>query len=224
MAQADGGKRAWRQILVSGIVLGAFALAGAALVAVTEVSTRDIIARNEHDALLRSLHEIIPPNRYNNDLAHDTITVEDADYLGTNEPVTVYRARKDGKPVAAIFTSVAPDGYNGSIHLLVGIYTDGTVAGVRVVSEQETPGLGDKVERSKTDWITRFAGHTLGNPPRAQWAVKKDGGVFDQFTGATITPRAVVKAVRNTLIYFHAHHEAVFATPGPSAKTHDPHQ
>ncbi|HEX6928013.1 MAG TPA: RnfABCDGE type electron transport complex subunit G, partial [Gammaproteobacteria bacterium] len=138
------------------------------------------------------------------------ITVTNPELLGTPVPVTVYRAYKDGEPVAALFTSVAPDGYSGPIYLLVGIHADGRIAGVRVLGHKETPGLGDPIEIERSDWITGFDGRSLGDPPPQQWDVERYGGVFDQFTGATITPRAVVRAVRNTLLYFERHREEIF--------------
>lgn len=199
-----------RHVLVTGLFLFLFAVAGAALVALTHDNTADRIHENEKAALLRNLHIIIPPERHDNDIFHDTIEL-DVPELSQDEPVVVYRARKGGWPVAAVFTVVAPDGYNGKIKLLVGINLDGTVAGVRVVSHKETPGLGDAIEREKSDWIEVFRDKSIGNPPLDQWKVKRDGGNFDQLTGATITPRAVVKMVRQTLLYFLAHRDEVFA-------------
>ena len=122
----------------------------------------------------------------------------------------MYRARLRGEPVAAIFRSIAPDGYSGKIHLLVGVYIDGSLAGVRVVKHAETPGLGDAVEIRKSSWIEDFAGKSLTNPSQDRWRVKRDGGDFDQFTGATITPRAVVAAVRNTLLYYQQNTDMIF--------------
>ena len=123
---------------------------------------------------------------------------------------TVYRARKDGAPVAAVFTSIAPNGYSGTIKLLVGVYYDGSLAGVRVINHKETPGLGDKINEKKTNWILKFKGLSLTNPVESQWAVKKDGGEFDQFTGATITPRAVVTAVKKSLQFFEQNRDELF--------------
>ena len=126
------------------------------------------------------------------------------------KPVTVYRARKSGKPFAAVFSTVAPDGYSGEIRLLVAVKADGSLAGVRVLEHKETPGLGDLIDESKSRWILGFDGLSLGNPPEKQWKVKRDGGSFDQFTGATVTPRAVVEAVKNILSFFKANQEKVF--------------
>lgn len=200
-----------RHMLGAALVLTLFAMAGTALVASTYQHTRKRIARNERLALLRNLQELVPKDRYDNDPVADTIEVTDPQWLGTAKPVTVYRARKAGKPVAVVFAPVAPDGYNGAIRLLVAIDADGTLAGVRVLSEHETPGLGDNIEPSHTNWIFGFTGRSLHNPPDSKWKVKKDGGVFDQFTGATITPRAVVGAVHRALVYFSHHEQRLFA-------------
>jgi electron transport complex protein RnfG len=202
-----------RNILTTTVILVLFAIIGTGLVAYTYQQTEEQIAENERQALLQSLRAIIPPDKYDNEIFTDTVQVQAPQMLGSPRPITVYRARKDGKPVAAALTPVAPDGYNGAIKLLVGIYYDGTVAGVRVVSENETPGLGDAIEADRSDWIFSFSGKSLGKPPESKWAVKRDGGVFDQFTGATITPRAVVKAVRKTLVYYRDHRDQLFAKP-----------
>lgn len=194
-----------RQITLTGILLFLFAVAGTALVAFTFDATAQRIAANEREALLRNLHVLISPSRHDNDIFTDVIEVRDI-LLG-NEPVTVYRARMEGWPVAAVLTPVAPDGYSGRIKLLVGINLDGSVSGVRVLTHKETPGLGDGIDAERNDWILGFDGRRLGNPETEQWKVKRDGGVFDQFTGATITPRAVVNAVRKTLIYFERERE-----------------
>lgn len=196
-------------IVQATLLLTVFAILSASLVAVSFQFTYEQILVNERAALLRNLNEIITDNQYDNELFQDTLKVQDS-LLGTAEPLTVYRARKAGKPVAAIFTSVTWEGYNGSIRLLVGTYYDGTVAGVRVVSHQETPGLGDSIELRKSKWILNFNGHSLQHPGQESWKVKRDGGVFDQFTGATITPRAVVKAVKNTLLFYQQHREEIF--------------
>ncbi len=199
-----------RNIITSAVMLGLFAMIGTALVAFTFDVTHERIAATERADLLRNLHRIVPAERHDNDLFTDTIQVIAPEFLGTSAPVTVYRARKEGKPVAVVLSPVAPDGYSGDIRLLVGIYEDGTLAGVRVTSQHETPGLGDLIDESRSDWILKFTGRSLKNPTEKQWKVKKDGGAFDQFTGATITPRAVVKAVRNALIYFKQHEDKLF--------------
>ncbi len=200
-----------RQILLSGLFLGLFAVAGTTLVAVTEHATRNAIRANERALLLRNLYALLPADELDNDIASDTLRVPADELLDRDAPTLVYRARRAGEPVAAIFNPVAPNGYSGRIHLLVGVYVDGRVAGVRVVKHAETPGLGDAIEVRKSPWITTFAGRSLGDPPLDAWAVKRDGGAFDQLTGATITPRAVVEAVRDTLLYYRRNADMIFA-------------
>lgn len=206
-----------RQIWISSAILAGFAVAGSALLGLTEGGTREQIAANEQAFLINSLNEVLPATEYDNDLLADTTQITDADALGTESPVTVYRARKEGRAVAALFTVTAPDGYSGDIRLLVGIRFDGSLSGVRAVNHRETPGLGDAIEVSRSDWILGLAGRSLSDPQEARWKVKKDGGEFDQFTGATITPRAVVQAVKKALLYFRTHRDALFASAAEDA-------
>ncbi|KAB7623197.1 electron transport complex subunit RsxG [Alkalilimnicola sp. S0819] len=205
-----------RQMLIAAALLAGFAVAGTGLVAWTQYQTADRIAENQRQTLLDRLNQILPAAAYDNELVDDTLAL-DAPILGGQPPQTVYRARRRGQPVAAIFTVVAPNGYSGPIRLLVGVYRSGELAGVRVVGHAETPGLGDAVESEKSDWIHGFQGKRLGDPPAQAWKVRKDGGAFDQFTGATITPRAVVAAVKRTLEYHAAHREAIYAAPAERA-------
>ncbi len=198
------------QILLSGLFLWIFAVLGTSLVAITEESTKERIADNERRVLLRNLYALLPADKFNNDIVEDTKQVQLSKLLGTDQDSTVYLARLNGEPVAAIFNSIAPNGYNGKIHLLIGIYHDGSLAGVRAVKHRETPGLGDVIELRKSDWVLGFNGKSLDNPGRDKWAVKRDNGVFEQFTGATITPRAIVAAVKNTLIYYEQNRDTVF--------------
>jgi electron transport complex protein RnfG len=201
----------YRQSIITAVILLLFAVIGTALVAWTFDSTRDRIIANERATMLRKLHQLIPPERHDNSLIEDSVQVGDETLLGTPDPVTVYRARLDGKPVALVIASLAPDGYSGSIKLLVGINHNGTLTGVRVVAHRETPGLGDAIDETRSDWIHVFDGKSLEDPVIDKWEVKKDGGVFDQLTGATITPRAVVRAVRQALLYYRRHQETLFA-------------
>ncbi len=201
----------YRSSAITAVILFLFAVIGTGLVAVTYDSTSERIAANERERLLRKLHVLVPPARHDNDLFADTLTVRDEILLGTSEPVTVYRARRGGLPVALVMAPVAPDGYSGSIRLLVGINHDGTLSGVRVVTHRETPGLGDAIDEERSGWIYGFDGKSLENPPAARWEVRKDGGDFDQLTGATITPRAIVGAVRRSLLYYREHREALFS-------------
>lgn len=202
-----------REMLIAAGLLVAFAVVGAGLVAYTHDSTEDEISANERLYLLRQLNQILPAEAYDNAITEDLTQVRAPEALGSAEALPVYRARRNGEPVAAILTTVAPNGYGGPIKLLVGVRTDGTVAGVRVVSHNETPGLGDPIDAERSDWIRGFTGKSLGQPPVEDWAVRKDGGVFDQFTGATITPRAVVAAVKRTLAFYQRHEAALFAAP-----------
>ncbi len=199
-----------RQVLISGIFLWVFAVAGTTLVALTEFGTRESIIENERQVLLRNLHALLPSDKLDNDIVTDTLELPSSPLLGTDNVSIVYRARLGGEPVAAIFNSIAPNGYSGKIHLLVGINRNGSLAGVRVIKHAETPGLGDAVEIRKSPWIKSFDGKSLTNPGPSGWQVKRDGGDFDQFTGATITPRAVVAAVRNTLLYYQQNADMIF--------------
>ncbi len=185
-----------RQMMKSGGLLAAFGVVTAALLAGVYALTKDQIAAAQQARLLRELVAVLPADQYDNDVTADTLRIDDARLGGAS---TVYRARRGQRPVASIFTVTTPDGYSGDISLLVGVTTDGTVTGVRVTGHRETPGLGDKIELRISEWILGFTGLSLDNPARDDWTVRKDGGHFDQFTGATITPRAVVKAVARTL-------------------------
>lgn len=203
----------YRQIIITGTILFLFATFGTLLVAYTFDATKEQIALNERETLLRKLHQLVPANSHDNILLEDTLSVQDA-LLGTDKPVTVYRARKAGQPVALVLSPIAPDGYSGIIKLLVGINTDGKLTGVRVVAHRETPGLGDGIEEERSNWIFGFDSRSLGDPVLNRWRVKRDGGDFDQLTGATITPRAIVKAVRQCLLYFQQHQAMLFAASG----------
>jgi len=194
-----------RYILVSGLILGLFAVVGTALVGITHQVTEEKITTNERMALLRKLNQILPSEKYDNDLLHTTITLEADNRLGQEKASTIYIAKRENDISAMIFPVIAGKGYSGEIKMLVGINIDGTLAGVRIVSHKETPGLGDAMEIDKSDWVLGFNGKSLNEPAETQWKVKRDGGAFDQFTGATITPRAVVQAVHLCLVYFDRH-------------------
>jgi electron transport complex protein RnfG len=197
-------------MLKNSLVLGLFAIVTVGLVAVLQQATAGRIANAEREAQVRALSEILPQGSYDNHLLDNSIQLHDP-LLGSKSPQTAYIALKDGKPSAVILRATAPDGYSGAIHLLIGIQADGRLAGVRVLGHKETPGLGDKIELAKSVWIRSFEGKSLSNPGEDGWAVKKDRGEFDQFAGATITPRAVVKAVHKALQYFDANQKQLFA-------------
>jgi electron transport complex protein RnfG len=188
-------------IVTAGVILFLFAVAGVGLVAFIHMQTADRIVANEREALLKKLNALVPAETIDNDIVTDVTTVRAPELLGVDAN-KVHLGRLAGKPVAAVFTSVVPNGYAGRINLLVAVRVDGTLGGVRVISHKETPGLGDKIEEEKSDWIFSFDGRSLKNPEIGKWKVKKDGGVFDQFTGATVTPRNIVAAVKSTLLYF----------------------
>ncbi len=207
-----------KPMLGAAAVLMAVAAVCAALLAATYLGTRDQIARSEQERLLTQLHALVPAPTYDNDLAQDQVQLS-LPALNPKAPITAYRARRDGKPVAVILTAMTPDGYSGDIRLLIGIAADGRVAGVRVLEHRETPGLGDKVDLSRSDWILSFDGKSLDAPTAERWKVRKDGGVFDQFAGATITPRAVVRTVKQALAYFRQNQAVLFATPPTTADT-----
>ena len=202
----------WRPVLIATVILVACATLSASLVGISHEKTAQQIAENERLTLLRQLNSIVPPTQYDNDLLQDYLTLQAPKQLGSTQ-TRVYRAQLAGVPIAAIFSPVLARGYNGTIKLLVGIKVDGRIAGVRVISHRETPGLGDKIEVQRHPWIHTFRGKSLQQPSLQRWKVQRDGGDFDQFTGATITPRAVVAAVTQTLQYFAQHQTRIFALP-----------
>lgn len=196
--------------LIGAAALIAVAAALAAVLTWVAIGTGEQIARNESAWIQQRLTKLVPAELYDNDLFADRIAVLSPEILGVPDPVTIYRARRNGKPVAAVIHTVAI-GYRGPIELLVAIRYDGTLIGVQVIRHQETPGLGDAFEQREPDWLDRFRGLSLTHPPQQRWTVRKDHGDFDEFTGATITPRAIVKSVRRALEYFKAQRERIFA-------------
>lgn len=166
----------------------------------TNEFTRDRIADNKQQATRRILQRIIP-GQYNNDIFKDTIQITEPGFLGTDRPVTVYRSRNGETPLGVVIYPVVAEGYKGPIELGVGITRDGSVSGVRVLREDETEGLGSQIHQQKSDWILSFSGLSYNAVPREQWDVSSENGYFDQISGATITSRSVINAVRNTLDY-----------------------
>lgn len=200
--------------LSSGVTLAILAAVCTALVAVTWRLTAPRIEANEKAWLEQSLKPALANVFYDNDLAESTLVLAPPHGLPGAEEAIIYRMYREGEPVAAAFVVSAPDGYAGPIRLLIGIDYAGTLSGVRVLAHRETPGLGDRIESSKSDWLLQFDGASLESPAREEWAVRRDGGEFDALTGATITPRAVVKAVKATLVYFEDNRERIFASEG----------
>jgi len=190
------------------VLLAAFAVVCTTLVGLVDFFTKDRIAIQEQQHLLTTLSGIIAQDRHNNDIYLDCIIIKDEKL--SDKAQKAYIARLNDSPVAAAITTTAPDGYNGNIELLVAINIDGSISGVRTVKHQETPGLGDKIELRKHDWILSFNNKSIMSETDNRWAVAKDGGMFDQFTGATITPRAVVKAVTKTVKFFNLNKQQLF--------------
>jgi len=189
-----------QRTMVHGVILGIFCLGFGLLLAVTNrVTANDIAARAMEDKL-NSLGQVIPDSIHDNNLVKDAITMKN----DRDKEITVYRATKEGK-ITGLAYEIYGSGYAGEIKLMLGVDAQGKVLGVRVLAHKETPGLGDKIDAKKTDWILRFTDLSLGNPPIDKWKVKKDGGQFDQFAGATITPRGVVRAIKEGLEFFDAH-------------------
>jgi Na+-translocating ferredoxin:NAD+ oxidoreductase subunit G len=190
-------------------ILALFAIACTAAVGLINLLTQDRIELQAQQQLIQQLNEIIQVKRHDNEMFRDCIIAPEDNNTDLVIDV-IYRARLNNVPTAAAIKTVAPDGYSGNIELLIAINTDGSVSGVRTLLHKETPGLGDKIELRKSDWITKFSGEKLLDSKDNRWAVIKDGGMFDQFTGATITPRAVVNTVRKTIDYFQANQTRIF--------------
>lgn len=197
-----------------GLLLGVAAFITSSALLVANQMTAPVIAQRNAEDLAASLAQALPGVKYDNDLAADTVKLQPG--VGAKETV-VYRAREAGK-VAAVAYQVTGFGYSGAINLIMGVDRDGKILSVRVLNHRETPGLGDKIEISKSKWIEGFTGLTRDNPPAEKWHVKKDGGQFDQFTGATITPRGVVKAVKEGLDLFEAHKAEMLADSPEAVK------
>lgn len=193
----------------NGLILGAFALVTTGLISLTFMGTKDKIAEQQQLKLLNDLAAVIPQSLYNNDIQHDCIIVSDQALLNSPDATHIYRARLNEQTSAVAIETTAPNGYSGKIKLLVGITTQAEISGVRVLQHKETPGLGDKIDIRISDWILNFNGHSYLAEHAQKWNVRKDGGQFDQFTGATITPRAVIHAVKNALIYYQQNQSSI---------------
>ncbi len=219
-----GAESAALRPLRAALTLAAAVGIAVAVLAIVHEATRERVAASDRARRVATFERLLGGLRHDNDLLADRILVSDSELLGSIAPMPVYRARLGGEPVAAILETVAPEGYSGSIRLLVAVTPDGRLLGVRVLEHQETPGLGDAIEERKSGWILSFTGRSLGDPPAERWQVRKDGGDFDQFTGATVTPRAVVTAVRNALAYVEKRGAGLFepadARSGTAAGSH----
>lgn len=206
--------------LKSALTLAVIAAVCTAMVAGTWRLTADRIAANESARLQESLAPALAGLDYDSDIAGARQVLEPPHGLPGRAPAAIYPVYRGDRPAAALFEVTAPDGYSGPIRLLVGIAADGRITAVRVLEHAETPGLGDLIEARRSDWIRQFDGRSLGQPVAGEWTIRADGGAFDQLTGASITPRAVIKAVRDTLLYFDAHRDEIFQR----ASAEDPQQ
>lgn len=208
-------KRIARSTLQTAVNLVFFAMIATAILAFTYFLTHDAIIKSEEAEKMKLINQIVPPTLFDNDILQDRLVIAPTPLLGTEDTTTAYRARLKGEPSAIVLESIAPDGYSGKIALILAVRANGTLAGVRVVSHRETPGLGDYIELPKSPWIKGFDGKSREQYPEAGWKVKKDGGQFEHRAGATITPRAIVKAVHKALIFFGENREALFAASAP---------
>lgn len=204
----------------AGILRTSATLAGVAAVCTTLVAgtwylTRQQIRDNEQAFLEQSLRPVLPDLEFHDGIYESRIVLAPPHGLPGQEPAVIYRVYDGSEPLAALFAVTARDGYSGPIRILVGVRYNGVLSGVRILSHRETPGLGDRIVSTRSDWVEQFPGKSLGAPPVEDWALETDGGEFDQLTGASVTPRAVLRAIRETLLYFAEHRDALFGkTPG----------
>ena len=199
-------------VLKSGITLAVIAAICTSLVAGTYHFTADRIAANDKALLEQSLHPALSDIFYDSGVSESLLVLSPPHELPGSEQALIYRVYANEEPVAALFVVTARDGFSGPIRILLGVDITGVVTGIRILQHRETPGLGDKIVASRSDWVQQFGGHSIGDPTVTEWAIRRDGGQFDQLTGASVTPRAVIKAMRDTLIYFDAHKNEIFAT------------
>ena len=228
-----------RRVVITTVILAVFFGLGVGFVAYTQQKTADQIELNRQAVLLGQIMAVLGSETHDNNPAEDAFVLPDPQALSLGEPALDlppngllpaslsaedrerameagqlgFRAREAGQVTAVAIPVVTHRGYSGDIRLLVGVDADQEITGVRVLEQNETPGLGDKIKADKSDWIHNFTGRAIGDPPIEDWAVKKDGGAFDQFTGATISPRAVVEAIEDVLLYVREHHERLFERP-----------
>lgn len=201
------------KVIKSGVTLAVIGAVCAGLVATTYLLTHERIAANEQAWLEQSLKPALSGLFFDGSVSESMLVIPSPHELPGPDDVIVYRVYAEDEPVAALFAVTARDGYAGPIRILVGIEYDGTVTAIRILEHRETPGLGDKIVSTRSDWVFQFDGRSLGDPDEAGWAIKRDNGQFDALSGASVTPRAVITAVRETLIYFATNRDAIFAAP-----------
>lgn len=199
------------------VILFVFVIVFTGLLAGAYLWTKPALEASAAEEKMKLIDEVLPRSTYDNDLLRDTLELPAEPLLGTDGPTTLYRARKGTQPVALVLEAVAPDGYSGRIRLLISVGFDGAIAGVRVTQHKETPGLGDYIEPKKDKnkvrpWITQFDGLSYATVTDQEWKVKKDGGRFDFMAGATVTPRAIVKAVRKATRYVAENQAQLYAS------------
>jgi electron transport complex protein RnfG len=201
----------FKHTIKTAITLVAFAFVGTAMLAYVFDITRAPIEASEKEARLALFKQILPESTYNNDLLKEIVAIEPNEYLGNRLPAVANIAKLNNKTAGVILEAIAHDGYSGDIKLLIAIRADGSVGGVRVLAHKETPGLGDYIDIARGNWIKLFDDESVNKTPPVQWQVKKDGGKFDYMVGATITPRAVVKAVFKALQFYDLNKQTLFA-------------
>ncbi len=218
MAKPDGNAA------VTVVAIAVIAAAAAYAVNAAYDWSHERIEANERARVVARLNSVLDPSLRNRPLTTTRIAVTDAELLGSDEPIDVFVLTENGTPMAAVFATVAPHGYNAAIGLLVGISPAGVVTGVRAVSHRETTGLGDAIDAAKSDWILQFDGKSIAAPTPILWAVEHDEGEFDSITGATVTSRTVVGAVKNTLLFFEQHRDELYASAAAAAaaETNEP--
>jgi len=200
-------------VFKSGVTLAAIAAICTSLVALTYHLTADRIAANDKALLEQSLHPALSDLFYDSGVSESRLVLAPPHDLPGNDEAIIYRVYANDEPVAALFVVTARDGFAGNIRILLGVDMSGVVTGIRILKHRETPGLGDKIDASRSDWVEQFPGRSMGDPAVTDWAIRRDGGQFDQLTGASVTPRAVLKAMRDTLLYFNANRDQIFAAP-----------
>ena len=207
-----------RSIVKTGMTLGMIAAVCTSLVAATYQLTKDRIAANEKALLEQSLQPALTGIFYDSGVSESRLVLQPPHGLPGNDLAIIYRVFAEGEPAAALFVVTARDGFAGPIRIVLGVEASGSVTGVRILQHRETPGLGDKIVSARSDWVYQFDGRSMGDPQLLGWALKGDGGEFDQLTGASITPRAVIKAIRDTLVYFDANRDAIFQAAATEAE------
>ena len=198
------------KISKTGGYLALFVIIAISLLMVVQQLTVTAINDNKRQATQQAVTSLVANISYDNNVLTDTVLIPASQQLGTSAATTAYRVRHQGVVKAIIITVITHDGYNGKIELLLGLLPNGAITGVRIVQHRETPGLGDRIEPRKSNWLSQFLNRSLTNPLPSAWAVKKDGGDFDQLTGATVTPRAIVTAIKKALHYVHQHQDRLY--------------